>query len=153
MAEHRIALDWSRQGGPFERGNYNRDHTVRFAGGQTLRNSSAPGEYGGNPQASNPEELLLAALSSCHMLTFLAVCANRGYVIDSYRDDAVAELGKNPDGKIAVTQATLAPQVAFSGERRPGAEDFVKLHERAHAACFIANSIKAAVTVRAVLAD
>ncbi|MHB8447361.1 MAG: OsmC family protein [Rudaea sp.] len=148
MSEHRIALDWSRNGGPFERGNYPKNHAIRFDGGQTLRNSSAPGDYGGDAAASNPEELLLSALSSCHMLTFLAVAANRGYVIDGYHDDAIAELGKNTDGKIAVVKATLAPKVAFSGDKRPNAEDYAALHARAHAACFIANSVKTQVELK-----
>ncbi len=148
MSEHRIALDWSRNGGSFERGNYPKNHAIRFDGGQTLRNSSAPGDYGGDASASNPEELLLSALSSCHMLTFLAVAANRGYVIDGYHDDAVAELGKNADGKIAVVKATLAPKVAFSGDKRPNAEDYAALHARAHAACFIANSVKTQVELK-----
>jgi organic hydroperoxide reductase OsmC/OhrA len=147
-SEHRIELNWSRDGGPFERGNYPRDHVVRFAGGQTLRNSAAAGVYGGNPAASNPEELLLAALSSCHMLTFLAVAANRGYVIDSYHDEAVALLDKNAEGRMAVVKAVLAPKVRFAGDRQPGAEDYAKLHERAHAACFIANSVKTTVELR-----
>ncbi|MBS0437805.1 MAG: OsmC family protein [Proteobacteria bacterium] len=148
MPDHRIALDWSRDGGPFERGNYTKNHAIRFDGGQTLRNSSAPGDYGGDASASNPEELLLAALSSCHMLTFLAVAANRGYAIDSYHDDAVAELGKNADGKMVVVRATLAPKVAFSGDKQPTAEEYSALHARAHAACFIANSIKTAVELK-----
>lgn len=145
MSDHRITLDWSRNGGPFERGNYTKNHAVRFDGGQTLRNSSAPGDYGGDASASNPEELLLAALSSCHMLTFLAVAANRGYVIDSYHDDASAELGKNADGKMAVVSATLAPKVTFSGDKRPNADEYAALQARAHAACFIANSVKTQV--------
>ena len=148
MSEHRIALDWSRNDGPFERGNYPKNHSIRFDGGQTLRNSSAPGDYGGDAAASNPEELLLSALSSCHMLTFLAVAANRGYVIDGYHDDAIAELGKNADGKIAVVKATLAPKVAFSGGKRPTAQDYAALHARAHAACFIANSVKTQVVLK-----
>lgn len=148
MSAHRIILDWSRGGGPFERGNYNRDHAVRFSGGQSVRNSAAPGDYAGNPDASNPEELLLAALSSCHMLTFLAVCANRSYVIDSYHDDAIAELGKNADGKMAVVRATLAPKVTFSGDKQPHAEEYAALHARAHAACFIANSVKTQVELK-----
>jgi organic hydroperoxide reductase OsmC/OhrA len=82
------------------------------------------------------------------MLTFLAVAANRGYVVDSYLDDAVAILGKNADGKMAVISATLAPKVAFSADRQPSAEDYAKMHERAHAGCFIANSVKATVDVR-----
>ncbi|GAP65412.1 putative redox protein, regulator of disulfide bond formation [Mizugakiibacter sediminis] len=148
MSEHHIRTVWSRGGGPFERGNYSRDHDVHFEGGQIVRNSAAAGAYGGNPDASNPEELLLAALSSCHMLTFLAVAANRGYVIDHYEDAAVAYLDKNAEGKMAVVRAVLAPRVGFGGDRRPGAEDYAKMHERAHAACFIANSVKTAVELR-----
>lgn len=147
MSEHRIDLVWDRGSGPFERNNYVRDHTVRFAGGQEVRNSAASG-YGGDQSAANPEELLLAALSSCHMLTFLAVAANRGYVVDRYEDHASAVLDKNADGKMAVTHAVLAPKVGFSGEKRPSAEDYAKLHERAHAACFIANSVKTEVELR-----
>jgi len=145
MGEHHISLDWSRDGGPFERGNYTKDHRIRFAGGQVLTNSAAPGAYGGNAAASNPEELLLSSLSSCHMLTFLAVAANRGFVIDSYRDDAVATLDKNSEGKMAVVKAVLAPKVTFAGDKQPSKEDYAKLHERAHAACFIANSVKTVV--------
>lgn len=148
MSDHRITLDWSRNGGPFERGNYTKNHAVRFEGGQTLRNSSASGDYGGDASASNPEELLLAALSSCHMLTFLAIAANRGYTIDSYHDDAVAELGKNADGKMAVVKATLAPKVTFSGDKRPNADEYAALQARAHAACFIANSVKTQVELK-----
>jgi len=148
MSEHHINLEWARNGGPFARDNYNRDHDVRFSGGQLLRNSAAPGAYAGNPDASNPEELLLAALSSCHMLTFLAVCANRGYVIDGYTDAATAILGKNAEGRIAVVKAILAPQVTFSGAKQPTAEEYAKLQERAHQACFIANSVKTQVEVK-----
>lgn len=148
MSEYRIRLDWQRENGPFERGNYKRDHEVRFSGGQIVRNSAAAGAYGGNPEASNPEELLLASLSSCHMLTFLAVAANRGYVIDSYEDDAVAVLDKNADGKMAVVSATLAPKVVFSGDKRPDAQEYARLQERAHAACFIANSVKTTVELK-----
>lgn len=148
MSEHHIKTVWSRGEGPFERGNYDRDHDVHFEGGQVLRNSAAAGAYAGNPDASNPEELLLAALSTCHMLTFLAVAANRGYVIDRYEDAAIAYLDKNADGKMAVVRAVLAPRVAFGGDKQPSAEDYAKMQERAHAACFIANSVKTAVELR-----
>jgi organic hydroperoxide reductase OsmC/OhrA len=147
MSEHRTSLQWSRNGGPFARGNYVSDHEVRFSGGQSLHVAPSP-EYGGNGAHADPEQMLLSALSSCHMLTFLAVAANRGYVVDSYLDDAVAILGKNADGKMAVISATLAPKVVFSADRQPSAEDYAKMHERAHAGCFIANSVKATVDVR-----
>lgn len=147
MSDHHIDLSWNRDGGPFERGNYRRDHAVRFNGGQSLKNSAAS-DYGGNDAASNPEELLIAALASCQMLTFLAVAANRGYVVDAYEDHAVATLGKNADEKIAVTHAELAPRVRFGGDRQPSPEDIVKMHERAHAACFIANSLRTQVSLK-----
>jgi organic hydroperoxide reductase OsmC/OhrA len=151
MSEHRIALEWSREGGPFERGNYSPDHLIRYAGGQTLHGSPSS-DFMGNNAYADPEQLLLSALSACHMLTFLAVCANRGYVVDSYHDDAIAELGKNADGKMAVTTATLAPTVAFSGDKQPDATEYAALHARAHSACFIANSVRTAVELRPRLA-
>ncbi len=147
MSEHRIDLEWSRNGGPFARGNYSPDHLIHYAGGQTLHGSPASG-YGGNDAYADPEQLLLSALSACHMLTFLAVAANRGYVIDSYHDDAVATLDKNADGKMAVVKAVLAPKVVFSGEKQPNADEYKTLHDRAHAACFIANSVKTVVELQ-----
>ena len=147
MSEHRINTHWQRDDAAFERGNYPREHRVRFDGGQALRASAAP-EYGGDAAAANPEELLLAALSSCHMLTFLAVVANRGYVVERYVDDAVAVLDKDADGRIAVTRAILAPTVVFAGDNRPSPDDYAKFHERAHAACFIAHSVKTQVELK-----
>ena len=147
MSEHRTSLTWSRNGGPFARGNYASDHEIRYSGGQTLHAAPSP-EYGGNAAHADPEQMLLSALSSCHMLTFLAVAANRGYVVDSYSDDAVALLAKNAEGRFAVVEATLSPKVAFAPDHQPSAEDYAKMHERAHAGCFIANSVKTKVDVR-----
>jgi organic hydroperoxide reductase OsmC/OhrA len=147
MSEHRTSLKWSRNGGPFARGDYVSDHEILYSGGQTLHAAPSP-EYGGNAAHADPEQMLLSALSSCHMLTFLAVAANRGYVVDSYVDDAVAVLAKNAEGKMAVIQATLSPKVTFAAARPPSAEDYAKMHERAHAGCFIANSVKTTVDVR-----
>ncbi|GMV29356.1 MAG: hypothetical protein AMXMBFR59_14810 [Rhodanobacteraceae bacterium] len=146
MSEHHTSVIWLRDDSPFERGNYRREHQLRFERGQTLRNSAAPG-FGGLGDATDPEELLLAALSSCHMLTFLALCANRGYLLESYHDDAVATLDKNADGKFAVTKAQLNPRTVFSGDRQPTAQELETLHERAHANCFIANSVNCEVIV------
>lgn len=146
MDEHRITLRWSRDGGAFERGNYRASHEVAFQGGQRL-GVSAAASYGGDPALADPEQILAAALASCHMLTFLAVAANRKLVLDRYEDDAVAELGKDADGRTAVTRVTLRPRVQFSGDNVPSREDVVRLHERAHQACFIASSVKSEVVV------
>jgi len=151
MSDHRISLQWSRDDGPFERGNYAKVHEIRYTGGETLRASPSP-QYGGDDAHADPEQLLLSALSSCHMLTFLAVAANRGYVIDRYDDDAVATLGKNADGQTVLNEATLAPRVAFSAAKVPTAQEYAQLHERAHAGCFIANSVKTVVRVQPQLA-
>jgi organic hydroperoxide reductase OsmC/OhrA len=147
MSEHRIGLEWSRNGGPFARGNYSPDHLIRYAGGQTLHGSPSS-NYMGNDAYADPEQLLLSSLSACHMLTFLAVCANRGYIVDSYHDDAVATLDRNAEGKMAVVKAILAPKILFSGDKQPSADEYAKLHERAHQACFIANSVKTQVEVK-----
>ncbi|MBL0028429.1 MAG: OsmC family protein [Rhodanobacteraceae bacterium] len=148
MSDHRITLNWQRNAAMFERGNYPKDHQVRYLGGQMLGVSSAAG-YGGNAALADPEQMLLSALSSCHLLTFLAVAANRGYVVDEYLDDAECELGKNAEGVTAVVSATLRPSVRFAGEKRPDAEEYVKLHERAHRACFVGQSLKTDVRIDA----
>ncbi len=150
MSEHRIRLDWRRDERPFSRGDYPRAHRIRFEGGQVLGASAAPG-YGGDAALVDPEQQLLAALSSCHMLTFLAVAANRGYVVDGYVDEAVAVLGKNEAGQTAVSAATLNPRVRFADARIPTDEEYANLHERARHACFIGNSIKTQVTVAGVI--
>ena len=146
MDEHRITLRWSRDGGAFERGNYRSSHDIGFQGGQHL-GASAAASYGGDAALADPEQILAAALASCHMLTFLAVAANRKLVPDSYEDDAVAELGKNAEGRMAVTRVTLRPRVRFSGDNVPTREDIARLHERAHQGCFIASSVKSEVVL------
>ncbi len=146
MSEHPIDLSWSRSDKPFERGKISQEHLVRFNGGQTLSNSSAAA-YGGSPQASNPEELLAASISSCHMLTFLAVAANRGWVIDRYEDHTIAHLNKNDQGQPVITHIELHPRVQFGGDKQPEQAAVTRMHERAHQACFIANSVKSEVTV------
>ncbi|HXZ86700.1 MAG TPA: OsmC family protein, partial [Myxococcota bacterium] len=108
--------------------------------------SSAP-EYFGDAALPNPEEALVMALSSCHMLTFLAVAARRRFTVDSYEDAAVGHMEKNESGRIAITRVELRPRVAFSGANRPTKDELAKLHEQAHHACFIANSVRTEVTV------
>ncbi len=146
MHTHTASLSWSLHGRDFSYETYSRDHTLTFENGQKSLASSAP-SFVGNPDALNPETLLVGALLSCHMLTFLAVCSKRGYVVEHYDDAASALLDKNAEGNMAITRITLQPKVVFSGDKQPSAEDIVKLHERAHAHCFIANSIRAEVIV------
>lgn len=146
MSEHTAALSWSRQGRDFTYETYSRDHELTFENGQKSLASSAPG-FVGNPDALNPETLLVGALASCHMLTFLAVCAKRGYVVDSYEDTASGRLNKNAEGRMAITHITLRPRVRFSGDKQPDTAELARLHDRAHSHCFIAQSIRAEVSV------
>ena len=99
-----------------------------------------------DPAAVDPEEALVAAVSSCHMLFFLGYAAKAGVVVDRYRDDAVGVLGRDERGRMSITAVTLHPEVTFTGET-PDPAALADLHHRAHEACYIANSIRAEVTV------
>lgn len=146
MSEHRATLAWSRGGAPFTYETYPRDHVVRFEGGVELPASAAPA-YQGSPDRVDPEAAFVGALSSCHMLTFLALAARKRLVVDAYTDDAVGYLEKNEDGKLAVTRATLRPRVTFAKESAPTPAETLRLHHLAHENCFIASSVKTAVSV------
>jgi organic hydroperoxide reductase OsmC/OhrA len=146
MSEHTITVEWVRETAEFTYDTYNRDHDWIFDSGVTVRASATP-DYRGNAQCVDPEEAFVASLSSCHMLTFLALAAKERYVIDRYRDQAVGVLGRDPCGSWAMTKVTLHPEVRFGGERTPGAEELRGLHDRAHHSCFIANSVKTEVVV------
>jgi len=146
MSEHHATTRWTRGEKPFGYETYPRTHRWIFGGGAELDASSAP-EYFGDAALPNPEEALVMALSSCHMLTFLAVAARRRFTVDSYEDAAVGHMEKNESGRIAITRVELRPRVAFSGANRPTKDELAKLHEQAHHACFIANSVRTEVTV------
>jgi organic hydroperoxide reductase OsmC/OhrA len=146
MSEHSVTIDWKRETPDFDYKSYNRDHDWSFDAGVTVRASATP-SYLGNAQCVDPEEAFVASLSSCHMLTFLAICARNGFVLDEYRDQAVGILAKDSAGRLAITKVTLRPRVKFSGAKSPAPEEIGKMHEQAHHACFIANSVKTDVIV------
>ncbi len=131
---HRAGVSWN--GGE---GDDARAHEV-LLGAQSLPSSSAL-EFGGDDTKSNPEALLVGALSSCHMLWFLALARKKGFEVASYEDDADGML----DGK-RFASVTLRPQVRWAGD--PPAPDAIEaLHHRAHQLCFIANSVDFPVEV------
>jgi organic hydroperoxide reductase OsmC/OhrA len=146
MSEHKSTIQWRRESPDFTYETYNRDHDWTFDGGVTVRASAAPA-YRGSESCVDPEEAFVASLSSCHMLTFLAIAARNRRVVDRYRDEAVGVLGKDAAGRLAMTQVTLRPQVMFGGEETPSSEEIRRMHEQAHHACFIANSVKTEVIV------
>lgn len=146
MSEHTVTIDWKRETPDFAYETYNRDHDWRFDAGVTVRASATP-TYLGNAACVDPEEAFVASLSSCHMLTFLAIAARRRLVVDSYHDEAVGHLDKDEGGRLAMTRVTLRPRVVFGGEKVPSPEALIQLHDQAHHACFIAFSVKTEVEV------
>ena len=118
MSEHKASIVWARNGADFGYKNYPRDHVWRFPNGVEVPGSAAPA-YLGNPQRVDPEAAFVAALSSCHMLTFLALASNKGFVVDSYEDAAVGHLEKNAGGKLAITRVELHPKIVYSGAKQP----------------------------------
>lgn len=144
MSHHTAAIRWSRTTPDFTYDSYDRGHTWRSGSGVEVAASSAP-EFKGDGTRMNPEEALVAALSSCHMLTFLAIAARKGLVVDAYEDDAEGVLEKE-GGKLWMTRVTLRPRVRFGGTP-PDAAALAHLHEQAHANCFIANSVRTEVRV------
>jgi organic hydroperoxide reductase OsmC/OhrA len=153
--EYRATVTWKRESGAaFTDQRYSRGHTWTFDGGITVPGSSSPHSVKlpySVAEAVDPEEAFVAALSSCHMLTFLYVAAKQGYVIDSYADEAVGVMSKNEHGKLWVSKVTLAPTIVFSGEKRPTPAQFDELHHLAHEECFIANSVKSEVVVQGAM--
>jgi len=151
MSEHRATIVWQRGQQPFTDNAYSRAHEWRFDGGASVSASASPDVVPlpmSVAEAVDPEEAFVAALSSCHMLTFLAIAAKRGHVIDSYTDAAIGYMGKNADGRTSVVQVVLEPKVSFVADSMPTAKQIRKMHDQAHHACFIANSVTTEVITR-----
>ena len=151
MSEHRATVIWQRGEQAFTDDAYSRAHRWEFDGGAVIDASASPDVVPlpmSTAENVDPEEAFVAALASCHMLFFLSLAARSGYVVDSYTDAALGYMGKNEEGRTAITRVTLEPKVAFVGETIPTAAELEKLHHRAHELCFIANSVKTEVTVR-----
>ena len=153
MSEYRVTIDWQGSATPedFLKGRYLREHRWTFDGGAVVEASSAPSVVRppwSNPSHVDPEEALVAAISSCHMLTFLYLASKAGFVVSDYRDDAVGIMTKTADGVEWVSRVTLAPRITYAGNQ-PSGEQLAELHHKAHHQCFIANSVKTEIVVGA----
>ena len=150
MSQYTAHVAWKRQSSePFTDNKYSRAHVWRFDGGAEVPASSAPAVVKpplSDPAGVDPEEALVASLSSCHMLTFLYLAAKRGFRVDEYIDEAVGILEKNSEGRLAMTKVTLRPAIRW-GEKRPTSDELGAMHHDAHDQCFIANSVKTDVRV------
>jgi len=154
--QYRATVTWKRDGSAFTDQRYSRAHTWSFDGGITVPASSSPLSVKlpySVAEAVDPEEALVAAVASCHLLTFLYVAAKQGFVVEDYSDDAVGEMTKNERGKLWVSKVILAPAITFAGDKRPTPGQFDELHHLAHEECFIANSVKSEVIVRGTMSS
>ena len=150
MSEHNAKIHWTRSGPDFLKGKYSREHTWTFDGGLTVPASPSPSVVPTpwpNPTNVDPEEAFVAAISSCHMLTFLWLASREGFVADRYDDDAAGTMTKNEQGVQWVSVVTLRPRIGWSGSKLPTPADLDRLHHAAHGQCFIANSVKTQVNV------
>ena len=149
--EYRATVVWRRDNDDFSKGRYSRAHEWRFDGGVTVPASASPGVVPhpfSRQDAVDPEEAFVAALSSCHMLTFVDLARRAGIVVDSYEDEAVGVMERIAPGKMAVTRVTLRPRIVFRNGP-PEKPKLDELHHQAHEACFIANSVKTEISVEA----
>lgn len=150
MKRFEATLAWQRGDQAFTDQRYSRAHRWTFDGGLDVPASSSPLSVPvplSDPAAVDPEEALVAAAASCHMLFFLSLAAARGYVVERYDDHAVGELDLDADGRMAMTRIVLRPAIAFGGARQPDRTALAELHHEAHARCYIANSLKGDIVV------
>lgn len=152
MSQHQASIHWKRNSPDFLKGKYSREHTWTFDGGLTIPASPSPSVVPvpySNPAHIDPEEAFVAAVSSCHMLSFLYVAFRQGFQVDSYEDTALGTMTKNERGIPWVSSIQLNPKIGYSGDKVPSVAEVQHLHHLAHEQCYIANSIKTEVTVAA----
>ena len=150
MSLHRCVTEWALQHDEdFIHGRYSRGHAVTFEGGHVVPGTASPqvvGNKWAEKGAVDPEEMLVAAISTCHMLTFLHVARLKGFVVVHYRDAAEGLMAPNAQGRQAITRVTLKPEITYSGTG-PSPAERDRLHHEAHEQCFIANSVTTEVVV------
>ncbi len=140
---YKVAVSWQDDNGTSGYASYSRDHNIVIAGKPVIEASSDPA-FRGNPAKYNPEELLLASVSNCHMLWYLHFCAVNGIIVLNYVDNAEGIMEEHADGSGRFTGVTLYPVVTVSSKEMIGKAE--ELHAEANKFCFIANSLNFAVT-------
>ena len=152
MHQYQAQIHWQRGDQMFTDNLYSRAHDWQFDGGLTVPASSSPlsvalpMSVAGNV---DPEEALVAAASSCHMLFFLWLAAKQGFIVDQYSDLAIGVMEKDERGKMSITRITLRPKIIFSGPKQANAEEIAAIHHRSHEDCYIANSLRAEIVIEA----
>ncbi|MFV0474050.1 MAG: OsmC family protein, partial [Pikeienuella sp.] len=145
---HEAKVIWRLGGGDMPSGRYSRAHELHFDGGAVVAGSPSPGIVPApwsDPAGVDPEEAFVAAIAACHMLWFLDLARRRGYAASSYEDRAEGVMEKNAAGALWVSRVRLRPRIDWI--EGPDAAGEAALHEEAHHACFIANSVRTEITV------
>jgi organic hydroperoxide reductase OsmC/OhrA len=146
LSDLAVELHWHRAEPAMETGKFSNAHTVQYNRTHEVQVDAAP-DWGGDPDHTNPEQALASALSSCHMMTFLALCAKAGWPVASYHDYAEAHLGKNSKGQMSVTRIDLNPVVRFDTGFTVEQDKLDEMQHRAHRYCFIANTLADSVEI------
>jgi len=147
--DYRATIVWHLDSGDFAKGQYSRAHEWRFDGGITVPASPSPGIVPPaflRADSVDPEEAFVAAISSCHMLTFLDLIRRIGVVVESYEDEAIGVMEEFEPHRKAVSKVTLRPKIVFRGDK-PDEAKLADMHEKAHKYCFIANSVKSEIVI------
>ena len=140
MSELSIQLKWQLGEGELVQGKYCNSHEITYNDQFRITADAAP-DWGGDIANTNPEQALAASISSCHMMTFLALASKAKWQVSSYEDKAEAFLGKNSKGQMAVIKIRLNPSVQFSDGFTVSEQEMNEMHDRSHCYCFIANSL------------
>jgi organic hydroperoxide reductase OsmC/OhrA len=146
MSNLSIDLHWQRSEAELRSGKFSNAHTVRYNDSYEVQADAAP-DWGGDAENTNPEQALAAALSSCHMMTFLALAAKAKWPVASFHDNAIAHLGKNAKGQMSVARIDLHPVVRFDPGFTVEESKLTEMHHRAHRYCFIANTLADSVEI------
>lgn len=146
MSVHQSAISWHRTPHETDASTYSRNHRVTLGHDQQV-NVSASVEFKGDPNCADPEQMMVSAVSSCHMLFFLAIADFQGYQVESYQDNPVGYLERNDKKGMEVTRIELSPRIIFGGDKIPDQKTISRIHDKAHSSCFIRNSITSEVTI------
>jgi organic hydroperoxide reductase OsmC/OhrA len=155
MSTYRATSEWTLEaGGDFPNGRYSRGHSLVFGSGVEVPGTASHHVVGARwsvEGAVDPEEMLVGAINTCHMLSFLHVARQAGFVVTRYRDAAEGVMTQRDDGEMWVSRVTLRPEITYEG-RQPTPAERDALHEKAHHICFIANSVKTEIVVEETVA-
>lgn len=149
MSVHEAAISWQYAPHESEADTYSRNHIVTLNGRQEV-DVSASVEFKGDANCADPEQMLISAVSSCHMLFFLAIADMQGYQVASYQDDPKGYLERSGKKGMEMTRIELSPRITFGGEKVPDQEAISRIHSKAHHSCFIRNSVTAEVTINSL---